>query len=58
MKSFTKTISTSSSASSFNRIAEIRDDIVVLGIETSCDDTAAAVVRGNGEILSQVISSQ
>uniref|UniRef100_A0A2P2KJK3 N(6)-L-threonylcarbamoyladenine synthase n=2 Tax=Rhizophora mucronata TaxID=61149 RepID=A0A2P2KJK3_RHIMU len=35
-----------------------KDDLVVLGIETSCDDTAAAVVRGNGEILSQVVSSQ
>ncbi|KAI9077904.1 hypothetical protein K1719_040165 [Acacia pycnantha] len=34
------------------------NDLVVLGIETSCDDTAAAVVRSNGEILSQVISSQ
>ncbi|PPD87075.1 hypothetical protein GOBAR_DD15980 [Gossypium barbadense] len=33
-------------------------DLVVLGIETSCDDTAAAIVRGNGEILSQVVSSQ
>ncbi|XP_054785077.1 probable tRNA N6-adenosine threonylcarbamoyltransferase, mitochondrial isoform X1 [Prosopis cineraria] len=33
-------------------------DLVVLGIETSCDDTASAVVRSNGEILSQVISSQ
>ncbi|EEF50357.1 O-sialoglycoprotein endopeptidase, putative [Ricinus communis] len=35
-----------------------KDDLVVLGIETSCDDTAAAVVRANGEILSQVVSSQ
>lgn len=34
------------------------DDLVILGIETSCDDTAAAVVRGNGEILSQVVASQ
>ncbi|KAK2993437.1 hypothetical protein RJ640_002567, partial [Escallonia rubra] len=33
-------------------------NLIVLGIETSCDDTAAAVVRGNGEILSQVVSSQ
>ncbi|ESW06848.1 hypothetical protein PHAVU_010G081700 [Phaseolus vulgaris] len=33
-------------------------DVVVLGIETSCDDTAAAVVRSDGEILSQVVSSQ
>lgn len=32
--------------------------LIVLGIETSCDDTAAAVVRSNGEILSQVVSSQ
>ncbi|KGN56611.1 probable tRNA N6-adenosine threonylcarbamoyltransferase, mitochondrial [Cucumis sativus] len=34
------------------------DDLIVLGIETSCDDTAAAIVKGNGEILSQVIASQ
>ncbi|XP_062154012.1 probable tRNA N6-adenosine threonylcarbamoyltransferase, mitochondrial [Alnus glutinosa] len=34
------------------------DDFIVLGIETSCDDTAAAVVRSSGEILSQVVSSQ
>ncbi|KAK7837313.1 probable tRNA N6-adenosine threonylcarbamoyltransferase, mitochondrial [Quercus suber] len=34
------------------------DNLVVLGIETSCDDTAAAVVRSSGEILSQVVSSQ
>ncbi|PSS21574.1 TRNA N6-adenosine threonylcarbamoyltransferase [Actinidia chinensis var. chinensis] len=34
------------------------DDLVILGIETSCDDTAAAVVRSSGEILSQVVSSQ
>ncbi|KAK6140994.1 hypothetical protein DH2020_025261 [Rehmannia glutinosa] len=34
------------------------EDLVVLGIETSCDDTAAAVVRSNGQILSQVVSSQ
>ncbi|XP_058729290.1 probable tRNA N6-adenosine threonylcarbamoyltransferase, mitochondrial [Vicia villosa] len=33
-------------------------DLVVLGIETSCDDTAVAVVRSDGEILSQVVSSQ
>lgn len=32
--------------------------LVILGIETSCDDTAAAVVRSNGDILSQVVSSQ
>lgn len=34
-----------------------RGDIVVLGVESSCDETAAAVY-GGGEILSNVISSQ
>jgi N6-L-threonylcarbamoyladenine synthase len=32
--------------------------MLVLGIESSCDETAAAVVRGGREILSSVISSQ
>lgn len=32
--------------------------MLVLGIETSCDETAAAVVRGGNVILSSVISSQ
>jgi N6-L-threonylcarbamoyladenine synthase len=31
---------------------------VVLGIETSCDETAAACVRGGGDVLSSVVSSQ
>ena len=30
----------------------------VLGVETSCDETAAAVVRDGREILSNVVSSQ
>lgn len=30
----------------------------ILGIETSCDDTAAAVLDGDGNVLSNVISSQ
>ena len=32
-------------------------DLVILGIESSCDDTSAAVLRGN-ELLSNVIASQ
>jgi N6-L-threonylcarbamoyladenine synthase len=32
--------------------------MLVLGIETSCDETAAAVVRDGNEIVSSVISSQ
>ena len=31
---------------------------VILGIESSCDETAASVVRGGREVLSNVISSQ
>lgn len=33
-------------------------DIYILGIESSCDETAAAVVRNGREILSNIISSQ
>jgi hypothetical protein len=29
------------------------DSTVVLGIETSCDETAAAVVMGGNDVLSQ-----
>jgi len=31
---------------------------IVLGLETSCDDTCAAIVTGDGEVRSNVISSQ
>ena len=30
----------------------------ILGIETSCDETAAALVMGGGDVLSSVVSSQ
>ncbi|KIL50590.1 tRNA (adenosine(37)-N6)-threonylcarbamoyltransferase complex transferase subunit TsaD [Jeotgalibacillus soli] len=33
-------------------------DIIILGIETSCDETAAAVIRNGTEILSNVVASQ
>lgn len=33
-------------------------ETMVLGIETSCDETAAAVVKGGREILSNVVASQ
>ncbi|HEY1569249.1 MAG TPA: tRNA (adenosine(37)-N6)-threonylcarbamoyltransferase complex transferase subunit TsaD [Solirubrobacteraceae bacterium] len=45
-------------------MAHARDDLpverggVILALETSCDDTCAAVVTGDGRILSNVISSQ
>src|SRR5213594_1479952 len=44
------------------RGARPRNDMLVLGIETTCDETAAAIVRrredGRGEILANVILSQ
>ena len=33
-------------------------DILILGIESSCDETAAAVVKNGREVLSNVINSQ
>ena len=33
-------------------------DILILAIESSCDETAAAVVRNGREILSNIIYSQ
>ena len=37
---------------------EEKKDIVILGIESSCVETAASVVRNGREVLSNVISSQ
>ena len=34
------------------------DSTVVLGIETSCDETAAAVVMGGNDVLSSVVATQ
>ena len=34
------------------------ESYVVLGVESSCDDTAAAVVRGDGTVLAHKIASQ
>ena len=31
---------------------------MILGIETSCDETAAAVVTGDGDVRANVVSSQ
>lgn len=36
----------------------MKEEILILAIETSCDETAAAVVRNGREVLSNVISSQ
>ena len=36
----------------------MHDPILVLGIESSCDETAAAVVRSDGTVLSSEVASQ
>jgi len=36
----------------------VKKDIYVLGIETSCDETAAAVVKNGREIMSNIVASQ
>ncbi|HPU63179.1 MAG TPA: tRNA (adenosine(37)-N6)-threonylcarbamoyltransferase complex transferase subunit TsaD, partial [Mobilitalea sp.] len=36
----------------------MKSDVNILAIETSCDETAAAVVRNGREVLSNIISSQ
>lgn len=36
----------------------IEKDKLILALESSCDETAAAVVRGDGKVLSNVIASQ
>ncbi len=35
----------------------VKDDAVILAIESSCDETACAVIKGGREILSSVINS-
>ena len=37
---------------------EVGRDTLVLGIETSCDETAAALVLGGDDVVSSVVSSQ
>ena len=36
----------------------MKKDIYILAIESSCDETAAAVVKNGREVLSNIISSQ
>lgn len=37
---------------------DVKKDILILAIESSCDETAAAVVKNGRQVLSNVISSQ
>ena len=36
----------------------MKTDQLILGIETSCDETAAAVIKNGTEIISNVVASQ
>jgi tRNA N6-adenosine threonylcarbamoyltransferase len=40
------------------RVGSDGESVLILGIETSCDETAAAVVTEEGRVLSSVVSSQ
>lgn len=40
------------------RVMDEEKDVLVLAIESSCDETAAAVVKNGREVLSNIISSQ
>lgn len=39
-------------------VKEVTKDVYILAIESSCDETAASVVRNGREVLSNIISSQ
>lgn len=41
-----------------SKMCELKKDVIILAIESSCDETAAAVVKNGREVLSNVISSQ
>ena len=47
-----------SGASAASGLPNLERPYCVLGIETSCDDTAAAVVRSDGAILGEAVVSQ
>lgn len=36
----------------------MKSDVYILGIETSCDETAASIVKNGSEIISNVVASQ
>lgn len=36
----------------------MKDDILILSIETSCDETACAVIKNGSEVLSNIVMSQ
>ncbi len=51
-------MSVSGGSRSENLSLSLNSESLVLGIETSCDETAAAIVRGGTEIVSNAVASQ
>lgn len=41
-----------------NQINQCEKDVIILAIESSCDETAAAIVKNGREVLANIISSQ
>src|SRR5690349_570355 len=39
-------------------MSELSSDFTILALESSCDETAAAIVRGGREIVANVVASQ
>ena len=42
----------------YGRDETVEKDIVILAIESSCDETSAALVKNGRDVLSNIISSQ
>lgn len=53
-----ETLGKSSGCAEGAKVVHLAPTMLVLGIESSCDETAAAVVRADGEVLADVVSSQ
>lgn len=49
---------TSATQAATGVVSPVGPDTLVLGIETSCDETAAALVLGGTDVISSVVSSQ
>ena len=37
---------------------DVKDDIIIMALESSCDETACAIVKNGREVLANVVASQ
>lgn len=42
----------------YNKLEDMKKDHIILAIETSCDETAVAIVKNGNDLLANVVSSQ